>query len=556
MPSAGRLVRSGALFTAGVIRRMREMLHAQNRNSSDDWMFQPVRSESLLMNSSSGTRSSVWLSTAETPERPALARNDETDVCVVGAGIAGLTTAYLLAKSGRSVRVLEDGEIGSGETGRTTAHLVNALDDRYYELERMHGEEGARLAADSHTTAIDQIETIVKEEHIDCDFERVDGYLFTPPGDDRGTLEKELRALHRAGLTQVSLVDRAPLTSFDTGPCLRFPHQAQFHPLKYLRGLANALERCGGRIHNGTHVEEIKGGPTARVTTSEGWEVTAKAVVVATNTPVNDVLTIHTKQAPYRTYVIGVRVPSGAVPHLLLWDTLDPYHYVRIAQLSDSEEVLIVGGEDHKTGQGTDMNERFSRLYEWTRERFPGVGEMVYSWSGQIMEPVDGMAFIGHNPGDTPNVYIATGDSGNGMTHGTVAGILLTDLISGRENRWRKLYDPSRITMSAAGEFAKENLNVAAQYVDLVTGGEVDSPDQIKPNTGAILRKGMRKIAAHRDASGTLHELTAICPHLGCVVGWNDTEKTWDCPCHGSRFSADGDVLNGPAISGLEPPPR
>lgn len=265
----------------------------------------------------------------------------------------------------------------------------------------------------------------------------------------------------------------------------------------------------------------------------------------------NDIVTIHTKQAAYRTFVVAMQLSNGSVPRALYWDTADPYHYVRLVPGRGKGDVLIVGGEDHKTGQEDDAEERFKRLIAWTRERFPTRGEPVYAWSGQIMEPNDGIAFIGRNPGDANNVYIATGDSGNGMTHGTIAGMLLTDLILGRENPWEALYDPSRITLRAASEFAKENLNFAVQYTDLVTGGDVDSPDQLASGSGAVLRRGLKKIAAYRDPNGQIHEFSAICPHLGCVVQWNSTEKTWDCPCHGSRFEAQGKVINGPAITGL-----
>lgn len=509
--------------------------------------------ESDAMNKTSGATSSIWLKTAEIPGRHSLNADAEADVCVVGAGIAGLTTAYLLAVAGQSVIVLDDGEIGSGETGRTTAHLVNALDDRYSEIERLHGAEGARLAADSHTKAIDIIEGIVRDERIDCEFERLSGYLFVPPGDDLKVLEEELEAAHRAGLTAVTRVARAPLGSFDTGPCLCFPRQGQFHPMKYLAGVAQAIERRGGRIHSQTHVTDFRGGSQAGITTASGRTVKARAVVVATNTPVNDRVTIHTKQAAYRTFVVGMPVPRGVVPRALYWDTPDPYHYVRLASGSDGSDVLIVGGEDHKTGQEDDADERFARLVEWTKERFPVVGNVTFSWSGQIMEPVDSLAFIGRNPGDADNVFIATGDSGNGMTHGTIAGRLLTDLILGKHNPWATVYEPSRITLRASKDFAKENLNVAAQYGDLVTGGEISSPDRLAPDTGAILRRGLKKIAVAKDRSGQVTELSAICPHLGCVVQWNSTEKTWDCPCHGSRFDAKGKVTNGPAISDMKP---
>ena len=498
----------------------------------------------------SPSATSVWLSTAQVPSYSPLTSDTSADVCVVGGGITGLTVAYLLAQVGKSVVVVEDGAIGSGMTGVTTAHLVNALDDRYFELERFHGERGSRLAAESHTAAIDRIESIVARERIACDFDRLDGYLFCAPEHDEAYLDRELAAIHRSGLHNVAKIGRTPL-SFDTGPCLRFPSQAQFHPVKYLSGLAEAIERAGGRIYAGTHATQITGGSAASVST-QGGTVKAGSIVVATNVPVNDLVVVHTKQAPYMTYVIGAQLPRDSVPLALFWDTGDPYHYVRVQRGVDSDhDLLIVGGEDHKSGQADDIEQRHPRLEAWARERFPSMGDVVYRWGGQVMEPVDGLAFIGHNPMDHENVYMVTGDSGNGLTHGTIAGILLTDLILKRHNPWEALYDPGRITLRAAGEFAKEAVNTAAQYTDWVTAGDVASPDEIAKDSGAVIRRGAAKVAIYRDATGELHERSAVCPHLGCIVAWNPAEKTWDCPCHGSRFDKFGVVINGPANVGL-----
>jgi glycine/D-amino acid oxidase-like deaminating enzyme/nitrite reductase/ring-hydroxylating ferredoxin subunit len=504
------------------------------------------------MPTDSGQTTPAWM-TVPVPTFSPLQSNLHTDVCIVGAGIAGLTTAYLLAQEGKSVVVLDDGPIGGGETGRTTAHLSFALDDRYTHLERLHGRTGAQLAAESHAAAVDRIEAIVQTEGIDCDFERLDGYLFVPPGDSTQILQDELEAAHRAGLNDVVLVNRAPLSFFDTGLCLQFPRQGQFHPLKYLAGLAHCIEARGGQIFTATRAEQIQGGERAQITTATGATVTADAVVVATNTPVNDMIAIHTKQGPYRTYAIALRVPRGAIPRALYWDTPDPYHYVRLAEGPDeTSELLIVGGEDHKTGQEDEPEKHFTCLEEWTYERFPMATDVVYRWSGQVMEPVDGLAYIGPNPMDEPNVYIATGDSGHGMTHGTIAGILLTDLILGRPNPWASLYDPSRKTAGSLGELARENLNVAAQYTDWVTGSEVDSVAEIAPGQGALLRQGLSKVAVYRDPAGALHSFTAVCPHMHCIVHWNRAEASWDCPCHGSRFDAYGRMVNGPANSDLE----
>ena len=511
---------------------------------------------------SSGTTETVWTATHVIAERPPLVSDVDADVCVVGAGIAGITTAFLLATEGRHVVVLDAGTVGGGMTGRTTAHLAPALDDRYYELEREHGADGARLAAESHRAAVDAIERQVAAEQIDCDFLRLDGYLFVPPGDTSDDLERELDAAKRAGL-DVERVSRAPLPGLDTGPALRFASQGQFHPLRYLDGLARALERRGGTIACGMHVARVEGGRDAHVETRAGPVVRAEAVVVATNTPINDRLVIHTKQAPYTTYVVALAVPAGALSPALFWDTRQraheagsgeaPYHYVRLAPLNAFEDVLIVGGEDHKTGQAHDPEQRFARLVEWSRERWPQAREVRYRWSGQVMEPVDSLAFIGRNPADDGNVFVATGDSGNGMTHGSIAGLLITDLLAGRDNPWSRLYDPGRVTLKSVRDFAKENLNVAAQYVKGYAGrGDVADEADIAPGTGAIVSRGLSKIAVYRDEQGQLHERSAVCTHLGCIVQWNPAERTWDCPCHGSRFACDGTVVTGPAVRDLD----
>jgi len=503
------------------------------------------------------------MKTGAIPVHGALTMDVDANVCVVGAGIAGMTTAYLLLKEGLSVVVLDDGPIGGGQTERTTAHISNAIDDRYFEIEGWHGLEGARRAAESHTAAIDRIEEIVTHENIECDFERLDGFLFAPPGESPHLLEQELHAARRAGLSHVEFVPSCPLAHFDTGACLRFPRQAQFHPRKYLAGLTASILRMGGRIFTQTHVEKIESGPPARIRTDHGSTVTADAVVVATNSPFNDFVTIHTKQAPYMSYVLAFGVPRGVVTKALYWDTENPYHYVRLqampidvsaaALLGNplTEDLLIVGGEDHKTGQADDSEARYNRLETWARQRFPVNDGRRCHWSGQVLETIDGLAFIGRNPLDGPNVFIATGDSGQGMTHGTIAGILLTDLIVGRPNPWAELYDPARKTLRAAERFLMENINVAAQYGSWVTSGDVGSAQEIVAGTGAVLRRGLTKVAAYRDDQGQLHECSAVCPHLGCIVQWNHNESTWDCPCHGSRFDKKGHLLCGPANTDL-----
>jgi len=483
------------------------------------------------------------------------------DVCVVGAGIAGLTTAYLLANAGQRVVVLDDGPIGGGETERTSAHLTHVLDNRYTQLEDLHGQASARLAAESHTAAIDWIESVVARENIPCEFRRVEGFLFLPPGGAPDFLDRELAAARRAGLSAAEHVARAPFATFDTGPALRFPNQAQFHPMRYLRGLASLFRREHGLFRR-AHVTRVHAGARVRVEAGD-LSLEARAAVVATNAPITRRGGVHLKQSAYRSYVIAARVPRGTVAPGLFWDAAaDPselgepypsYHYVRSAShpdpaLSATHEVLLVGGEDHRTGQADDGAARYRRLEHWASERFPSIEQIDFRWSGQILEPADGLAFIGE---DEENVYLATGDSGNGLTHGTIAGLLLSDLILGRSNPWQELYRPSRKTLGSLPRLTSETASTLVQVGRWVA--PLDDPDETPQpaNTGRVLRKGLSPVAEYRDGEGRIIALSAICPHMGCVVRWNDAEQSWDCPCHGSRFDRLGAVLNGPANTPL-----
>jgi glycine/D-amino acid oxidase-like deaminating enzyme/nitrite reductase/ring-hydroxylating ferredoxin subunit len=493
----------------------------------------------------------IWEPDAKLPGFRKLDTDTQADVCIIGAGISGLSVAYLLARSGKTVVVVDDGEIGSGMTGVTSAHITCLLDRRYTEIERIHGEDYARIVAQSHQAAINRIEQTVRDERIDCGFERVTGFLFRAPEDSEDILPRELGALRRVGFGEAVMIDRTPLHGFDTGPAIAVPYQAQFHPLRYLGGLARAVQQAGGEIYTHTHADAIEGGDAARVQAGK-HSIVSDAVVVATNTPINDLVAIHTKQAPYMTYVVAARVDTGSVPPGLYWDTLDDYHYVRLHRYQ-GREYLLVGGEDHKSGQADDTADRHVRLEQWARRRFPTMGPIEFVWAGQVMESLDGLGYIGRNPLDKDNVYVVTGDSGTGMTHGTIAGILLTDLILDRRNPWQKIYDPGRKPVRAAATFARETANMAAQFGDWLKPGEVASPDEIARGSGALLRDGLQMIAAYRDARGELHEMSAVCNHLGCIVHWNAAETTWDCPCHGSRFDKLGRVFNGPANKDLTP---
>ncbi|RDV12631.1 FAD-dependent oxidoreductase [Pontibacter diazotrophicus] len=506
------------------------------------------------MKQESGATLPIWDKNIKLPSTEHLHENMTCDVCVIGAGITGLTTAYLLANEGKRVIVVESKSIGGGETSRTTAHLSNALDDQYYNLISTFGEEGAKLACQSHAAAIDKIEQIANDVSIDCDFARVDGYLVAHNKEQEKFVLQELEALQQMGWDEVVLRKESPLDSLTTLPSLHYPNQGRIHPMKYLAGLADAIIDKGGQIFTNTHIVDFKSGPVTTVVSETGHAISANHLVVATNTPVNDKVTMHTKLVPYRTYAIAMRVPKDSVPDALFWDMDEPYHYVRL-QRSEGEDVdydvLIVGGEDHKTGQDDHLMKHFRALESWTRLKFPMVTEVDYLWSGQVFEPVDGLAYIGRNPGDS-NVYIATGDSGHGTTHGTIAGMLITDLIMDRPNPWAGLYDPSRSGLKSAGEYMKHNVNVVAQFKDYVTPGEVEDPMEIMPGTGRIMRDGTTKVAMYCDQDGVRHKFSAVCTHMGCVVNWNEVESSWDCPCHGSRFDPLGKVITGPATKDLE----
>lgn len=501
-----------------------------------------------MTKSDEGKTVSIWEATENLLETNALGESVETDVCIIGGGISGLTTAYLLTKAGRRVIVIDDGAIGGGETSQTTAHLSNAIDDRIYRIEDWHGEEGAKIAVESHGRAIDEIERIAAAENIDCDFARADGFLIEAEDGGDDDLDKELDAAHRAGFAQVERVARAPIADYDSGECLRFPRQGQFHVLKYLSGLARAVEQNGGRLFSNTKALEWTGEDAPEVRTENGQTIRAKSVVLATNYPL--LSKMFAKLPAYRTYVIGARVPKDSVEKCLIWDNADPYIYVR-TQAENDHDVLIVGGEDHKTGHADDADARFGRLVQWTQKRFPAATEILYKWSGQYLETHDGLAFIGRYSSGEPNVYLITGDSGMGMTHGTIGGMLVSDLILGRENAWAEVYDPSRLATQSIVEAVPELISSTVPYVDWITGGDVSSTDEIKKGTGAIISHGTTKIAAYRDEDGKLFERSAVCTHLGCIVRFNSLEKTWDCPCHGSRFGTDGHVINAPAIAPL-----
>jgi glycine/D-amino acid oxidase-like deaminating enzyme/nitrite reductase/ring-hydroxylating ferredoxin subunit len=492
---------------------------------------------------------SIWPS-ASAPGEP-LGTDADVPVAIIGAGIAGLTVAYALAQRGIHAVILDAGAPGEGQTHYTSAHLASVIDDRFVSMEKWHGAEGSRLACQSHAAAIDFIEEIVKRHGISCEFERVEGHLFAADPKDIPFLREELRAARRAGHVDAEWVSGVPLGGLESRAAIRFPRQARFNPGLYLKGLLQAVVEAGVRIFPRTRVLSWKENNGIILKTERGNSVHCKMAVAACNDPFVR-FRYYVLHAPYRSYVSVFNVSEGDAADGLFWDTADPYHYLRFATAPDGRgKVLLAGGEDHKTGQAGDEAASWERLEAWTRKTLPFVRERIMNWSGQILETCDGLAFIGADPGGKGKMFLVSGDSGMGLTHGTIAGLLLPDLMSGRSHAWEKIYDPGRLRLKALPHVIEENANVMAQYAHhLKAGCSAHCP---LTEEGVVVQKGLQKIARVRTDEGKEIELSAVCPHLGGLVEWNSAERTWDCECHGSRFTADGAVICGPAVTPLQP---
>ncbi|WP_374027266.1 FAD-dependent oxidoreductase [Bdellovibrio bacteriovorus] len=493
---------------------------------------------------------SFWQNT-KAPEFPPLLEDTSTDICVVGAGIAGLLNSYVLLKNGFQVTILERDTLGHNETSRTSAHLSNVLDEGLSRLLDNLGEENARKAIASHSDAIDLIEKIVAEENIDCDFRRIDGYLYLSHESNKDYLKEEGQAAAKLGFKDVELLASPPYFA-EFGPALRFPRQARIHIQKFINGLLQAIVAMGGKVHSQSPAVEFKDGGLPSVKTENGQYVYARHVVVCTNVPVNDRVLVHTMEAAYRTYIIGIEVPHDAFPDILMWDTSHPYHYVRkIENHSEGKDLMLIGGEDHRVGQEDHPESKFETLHDWALFNLGISGPIAYQWSGQIIEPVDGLAHIGRNPGNR-NTYIVSGDSGHGLTHAAVGAMVIRDLIQKHPNDWAHIYSPSRFKMKNLGKVISANMNALTQYRDRIMLRDELKNITARPGEGRLVHQGAKTFAVYTNEKNETATLNAVCPHLGGIVHWNEAEKTWDCPCHGSRFACTGEVINGPAISGLK----
>ena len=497
-------------------------------------------------------RDSKTISLWQEEETPNLTQNNAFtgntfDVLIVGAGITGLTTALRLQTAGKKCILAEAHTIGFGTTGGTTAHLNTFYDTPYLDIEKDFGADAAKLMAQAAAESIGHIKNNIDQYGIECDFEYKDAYLYSETEEETKALIDILAATRRAGVNAVEETDNGVPIPFQLS--VLFTDQAQFHPIKYLHKLAEAFIAAGGVLTENTFIRKTKFENGLHTAESDNGNIQALNLVYATHMPPG-INILDFRCAPYRSYVLGLKLKNDDYPDHLVYDMQDPYHYTR-CHVINGEKYLILGGEDHKTGHD-DPEEAFKALEEYAR-KFYYVSEIPYRWSAQYFEPADGLPYIGELPGGDDRTYVATGYSGNGMTHGTLAGNIIADQILGLPNKFEKLLSPSRLKPVAGfTEFVKENADVAYHFIaDRLSTDDIDSLAELAPGTGKVVKYQDEKLAIYKDEQGKITALSPVCTHAGCIVNFNPVEGSWDCPCHGGRYDCYGKVITGPPTKDL-----
>lgn len=497
---------------------------------------------------------SYWLETKGTFKALSLKKDLETQVVVIGGGITGVTAAILLREAGKDVILIERDSIGQGETGHTTAHLTYMTDTRLSELVSKFGEAHALASWDAGAAAMEQIQALAKSIDDDCELRTVPGFLAVSrstadEAKEVEQLEKEAHLAIEHGFDVEHLSSIAPTSRAG----IRFANQLKFHPIKYLRGLARRAVKAGVKILEHTNVEEFL--ENSKRLKAGDHTIAYEQVFIATHMPLQGLagtvsaMLLQTKLYAYSTYAVRAIAPAGSVPEFIWSDTADPFYYLRCDRKVHGD-VLIFGGQDHRTGQETNTEARYSHLLAELSQMIK-ISKVEHHWSGQVIETADGLPYIGWA---TEDQYIATGFSGNGLTFGTLAGMMARDAITGRKNPWEDLFSPQRKKLSALWDYVKENADYPYYLAkDYARGAEADSVRAVEREQGKILKLKGKRVAAYRDAEGKVTKLSPICPHLGCIVHWNSAEQTWDCPCHGSRFTGTGQLIAGPAETALKP---
>jgi glycine/D-amino acid oxidase-like deaminating enzyme/nitrite reductase/ring-hydroxylating ferredoxin subunit len=499
-----------------------------------------------------GVRDSLWMRTSQAPPRPRLEGEHRYDAAVVGAGITGTTAALLLKRAGLRVALIEMGEVCQGVTGYTTAKVSSLHELVYADLASTVGEDAARVYGQANEAAIAQMAALVEEHGIDCAWERRPHSTFTLDEDMVAKVEEEAAVALRLGLPATATTDTD--LPFPVLAAVRFDNQAQFHPRDYVLALAEQVQGAGSDVFQNSRVIDVRDGRPARVQTDAG-AVEADVVVIATHLPILDRGGFFAKAHAARSYAVAVEA-GGTVPEGMYINAESPTRSVRPYRRNGETLLILSGGEAHKPGAEPDEQSQWDALVAWGREAL-GSGAPRYLWSAHDYKAVDGIPYVGKVARSSQSLYAATGFRKWGMTGGTAAAMILADLVRGLDHPWAGVFDANRVTPKAsATSFIKENLEVAKHFVkDRLDVAGRDALDDLGPGEGAVVRVDGETYAVCRDAQGALCSVSPLCTHMGCHVRWNRAERSWDCPCHGSRFAPDGTVIQGPAVRDLDDKP-